>query len=162
MKIVNYSNKYAESVKDLFVELQQYLTNIDDENILLLKEKYREDYFNFAFKLIKTNNGILFLATEDNKVIGLVTGYLGQIDEEDVITNCCPKRGIVSDLIVSKSCRGGGVGKKLMEKMEEYFKKCKCDHVAIEVFGPNKSALEFYERLGYNIRSYTVGKKISK
>ena len=53
-----------------------------------------------------------------------------------------------------------GIGKSLLEKMEEYFKCINCPRIRIEVFGPNKKGLNFYENNDYIIRDMIVSKKI--
>ena len=45
------------------------------------------------------------------------------------------------------------IGKKLMSKMESYFRKKKCDVICVEVFDPNKAAHNFYKKLHYQNRS---------
>lgn len=44
--------------------------------------------------------------------------------------------------------------------MEEYFKSINCKRVNIEVFGPNKKGLNFYEKNDYIIRDMIVSKKL--
>ena len=55
---------------------------------------------------------------------------------------------------------GNGIGKLLLKKIEEYFKSIDCKRINIEVFGPNKRGLNFYEKNGYIIRDIIVAKKI--
>lgn len=71
-----------------------------------------------------------------------------------------PKRGMVSELIVKKGIRNKGIGTKLLAYMEDYFKSINCKYVLIDVFVPNKEALEFYYALGYKDRMVEVGKRI--
>ena len=39
--IVEYKDKYLEDVKDLLVELEEYIISIDKDNLDLLHEDYR-------------------------------------------------------------------------------------------------------------------------
>ena len=62
----------------------------------------------------------VYLALENNKVIGLIMGYIRNYDEYDYLDYKCPRSGEISELIVSKNTRSKGIGKCLMQKMEEY------------------------------------------
>lgn len=45
MEIINYSSKYDEDIKDLLVELQEHIVEIDREKYNILTPDYREKYF---------------------------------------------------------------------------------------------------------------------
>lgn len=122
--------------------------------------EYREQYFDLMLKSVKDNTGKILLAKMDNQIVGLIIGIIEEKDTIDRLTNTCPKRGIISELVVSKKARGKNIGKELMKHIENYFKELKCDFIVIDVFGPNKDAYMFYEKLGYFPRNYEVVKKI--
>ena len=42
MEIIEYDNKYLEEVKDLLVELEEYILSIDEDNLDNLHPEYRE------------------------------------------------------------------------------------------------------------------------
>ena len=42
IKIIEYENKYLEDVKDLLVELEEYIVSIDKDNLDRVHEEYRE------------------------------------------------------------------------------------------------------------------------
>ena len=42
MKIIEYEEKYLEDVKDLLVELEEYILSIDKDNLDQLHPEYRE------------------------------------------------------------------------------------------------------------------------
>ena len=160
MKIKEYDSIYDVQIKDLLVDLQNYLIDIDDWHTQILSDNYREEYFKMNLELVKRLNGKIFLAIEDTKIIGLVLGAVNLNDEIDKLTNDCAKIGNVLELIVKNSSRGHGIGKLLLNEMENYFKSINCKRINIEVFGPNKSALDFYLKNNYIVRNYTVSKKI--
>ena len=111
-------------------------------------------------ELINKQDGKIFLAIENDKIIGLVLGVVNLNDEIDKLTNDCAKTGNVLELIVKNFSRGHGIGKSLLNEIETYFKNINCKRINIEVFGPNKSALNFYLKNDYTIRDYIVSKKI--
>ena len=160
MKIIEHNSIYDEQIKDLLIELQNYLIDIDDWHTQILSDNYREDYFKMDLELINKQNGKIFLAIEDTKIIGLVLGAVNLNDEIDKLTNDCTKTGNVLELIVKNSSRGQGRGKLLVKELENYFKSINCKRINIEVFGPIKSALDFYFKNDYTVRDYIVSKRI--
>lgn len=43
--IIEYDSKYNEEIKDLLVQLQQHLADIDEEEYNMVGDEYREKYF---------------------------------------------------------------------------------------------------------------------
>ncbi len=158
--IDEYNEKYNEQIKELLIELQNYLIDIDDWHTQVMVPEYKEKYFELDMEKVKMQNGKIFLSIEDELVNGLIVGVVETVDEVDKLTNDCVKTGEVLELIVSKKNRGNGVGKILLNKMEDYFKNIGCIRTNIEVFGPNVSGLKFYEKNGYVVRDMIVSKKL--
>lgn len=160
MKIIEYENKYLEDVKDLLVELEEYILTIDEDNLDRLHPDYREKMAIIDLEEIKDNDGICFLAIEDNKVIGLIMGTIPPYDEYDYLDYKCPKRGEITELIVTQKVRSNGAGQLLMEAMEQYFKNKGCEYILVDVFAYNDNAIKFYDKKGYHNRMHTAVKKI--
>ncbi len=159
VEIINYSSKYNEPIKDLLVELQEYIAEIDKEKYNILTDEYREKYFNKTMDDVNKYEGKIFLAVESENVIGLIVGLIKN-DDESTYDFKVPKRGRVTELIVSKKCRSNGTGKRLLDTMENYFKEVGCKGVLIDVFAYNENAQKFYYKNGYFNRSIEVMKKI--
>lgn len=53
MKIVEYDPKYNEQIKDLLVELQNYLIDIDNWHTQVMLPEYRENYFKMDMMKVK-------------------------------------------------------------------------------------------------------------
>lgn len=157
--IIEYDEKYSEEVKDLFVELQEHLVNIDKEKYNIITSQYREIYFSKTLDEVKKYEGKIFLYKENNHIVGLIVGIVNN-DALDNYDFKAPKRGRVSELIVSKSCRSKGIGEKLLKAMEEHLKALGCQDILIGVFGYNERAIKFYEKMGYHTRMIEVTKKI--
>ena len=161
LNIVPYSNE-KQQVVNLLVELQEYLASVDDERVQTIEDEYGEKYFTYLQGLVKNHDGIILLAVSGSEVYGLIAGYIEPKDEEDIITNRCPKRGIISDLAVTASCRGSGMGKDLMNAIEKYFIEMNCEFVAVNLFAPNDTARKFYDSLGYTPRNIELYKRIKR
>ena len=160
MKIIEYEDKYLEDVKDLLVELEEYIVSIDKDDLDQVHPEYREKMAILDLKEVKNNNGKCYVAIENDKAIGLIMGYVRSYDEYDYLDYKCPKSGKVSELVIAKNARGKGVGQKLMNKMEEYFKSIGCEYVFIDVFAYNENAINFYKKNGYHGRMMIDIKKL--
>ena len=157
MKIVEYEDKYLEDVKDLLVELEEYIISIDKDNL----DRIHPDYRN-KMALIDLEENKCYLAVEDNKTIGLIMGKITKYDEYDYLDYKCPKRGEISELIVSKNARSKGIGKALINKMEDYFKSLECEYIIVDIFAYNENAIKFYGNNNYHPRMITSIKKIKE
>lgn len=159
MEIIDYSSKYDNDIKDLLVELQEHIVKIDKEKYNILTDDYREKYFEKTMSEVDKFEGKIFLAIEGEKAIGLIVGLINN-EEENTYDFSAPKRGRVTELIVSKKSRSKGVGKQLLNEMENYFKKVGCLGILIDVFAYNTDAQKFYYKNGYFNRNIEVMKKI--
>ncbi len=160
MKIVEYEDKYLEDVKDLLVELEEYIISIDQDNLDKLHPEYRDKMAHLDLEEVRNNNGKCYVAIEDDKGIGVIMGCIFPYDEYDYLDYKCPHRGEITELIVTKRIRSHGVGHELMKKMEEYFKSVGCEYVLVDVFGYNDIGKSFYHKNDYHTRMETMIKKL--
>ena len=160
MRIIEYEDKYLEDVKDLLVELEEYIVSIDKDNLDYLHKYYREKMVIIDLEKVNKYNGKCYIAVDNNKVVGLIMGIIPEYDEYDYLDYKCPKRGEIIELIVTKNTRSKGIGRLLINKMEEYFKDNNCEYIKIEVFAYNDKAINFYTKDGYHSRMYDMIKKI--
>ena len=160
LKIIEYEEKYLEDVRELLVELEQYIISIDEDNLDQLHNDYREKMALIDLEEVKQKNGICYLAVENNTVLGCIMGIIPEYDQYDYLDFKCPKRGEIIELIVSKMSRGNGIGKLLIDKMEDYFKSMDCEYSYVDVFAYNKRGQDFYNREGYHSRMFINLKKL--
>ena len=160
INIIQYEDKYLEDVKDLLVELEEYILSIDEDYLDQLHPEYRDKIAILDLEEINNNDGICYLALKNEKVVGLIMGCIVKYDEYDYLDYKCPKAGEVTELVVSKNVRKSGIGQLLMDKMEKYFKNKNCEYIKIDVFSYNKNAIKFYEKNNYHNRMEIKIKKI--
>ncbi len=160
MTIIEYEDKYLEDVKDLLVELEEYILTIDEDELDQLHPDYREKMALFDLKDVKDYAGKCYLAIENDKAIGLIMGTIPPYDENDYLDYKCPRRGRITELIVTSKIRSNGVGQALMNKMEDYFKSVGCEYIIVDVFAYNQNGINFYDKQGYHPRMHTEIKKI--
>ena len=159
MEIVKYTEQYRENVKELLVELQEYIVNLDKEGYNIITPEFKEKYFNKVIQEVFAYEGSILLAKEQGNIVGLVVGIINN-EEEYSYDFKAPKRGRVTELVVSKKFRGQGVGVRLLEAMEDYFVQSGCSGSMIGVFAYNEEALQFYKQHGYFIRTMDIMKKL--
>lgn len=133
---------------------------IDEDQLDQLHPEYREKMAVLDLKEVNENNGKCFLAIKNDKTIGLIMGIIPPYDKNDYLDYKCPKRGEITELIVTSKIRSKGIGQALMNKMEEYFKSVGCKYIIVDVFAYNKKGINFYGKQGYHPRMYTEIKNI--
>ena len=149
--IIKYNSKYDEEIKDLLVQLQQYLADLDKEGYNIVGDDYREKYFEKTMEEIKKCNGKILLYKDNERIVGLIIGIVNN-DETVRCDFKAPKRGRITELVVDKEYRGKGIGKELLLEMKEYLKSIGCEKIMIAVFGYNDDAIRFYKENGFHIR----------
>lgn len=159
--IIEYNEIYDEQIKDLLVELQEHIVDIDKEGYNILTNEYREEYFKKTIEEIKKYEGKMFLYKENNEILGLVVGLINNEETKEYDFQA-PKHGRISELIVTKKTRSKGIGKQLLDKMKEHFKENNCKAILIDVFGYNEKAISFYEKNGYHTRLVEMITKIEE
>lgn len=156
MEIIEYSHKHQEGVKDILVELQEYIVSIDDWHLNVMTPEFREKHFERILKFCSK----IFIAVEGNKVVGLICGYVVEYDECVKCEYACPKTGHIEELIVNKNIRDCGLGTKLIKTMEEYFISIGCEYCHIDVFETNEMGKNFYNKHNYVTRVRTLSKNL--
>ena len=149
--IIEYDSKYDEEIKDLLIQLQQYLADMDIEGYNIVGEWYRDNYFEKTLEEVEKCNGKIFLYKDNEKIVGLIIGIINN-DATIRYDFKAPKRGRITELVVDKEYRGKGIGKELLLKMKEHLKSNGCEKIMIAVFGYNESSKKFYKENGFHIR----------
>ena len=70
--------------------------------------------------------------------------------------------GNVDELVVDENYRGQGIGKKLINRIEEIAISNQCKQIELDSAFHRKEAHHFYESIGYKSRAYLFTKSLSK
>lgn len=97
------------------------------------------DYARSFERFLGRNGSHCFCATEDEEVIG------------SVMAGNDGRRGYVYHLAVDRTHQGGGLGRRLMEAVEESLKSKGVEKVHLFIYRDNP-AVEFYQRIGWHRR----------
>ena len=108
MKIIEYEEKYLEDVRDLLTELEEYIVSIDKDELDQVHPEYHEKMALVDLNEVDKNNGKCYLAIKNDKAIGLIIGTIPPYEEYDYLDYKCPKRGIITELIVTSKIRSKG------------------------------------------------------
>ncbi|WP_372998626.1 GNAT family N-acetyltransferase [Sulfurimonas sp.] len=94
----------------------------------------------------------------------------GIMDGEELITyagvavqtNLYHKRHLyVFDLVSDEKYRSGGYGAVMLEYLEDYAKTCMCENIVLSSNFERENAHRFYEKSGFDKKSYIFIKKVS-
>lgn len=155
--IIEYDKKYDNDVKNLLAQLQKYIQKIDASGNTLFKDEFKEQYFKEKLEEVKKYNGKILLYEEDGTIVGLVIGFINN-EKEETIEYKVPKRGRITELVVSEKMRSKGIGTILLKEMEKYLKSVGCIDVLLGVLSYNEDAIEFYEKNGYHMHTIDMVK----
>lgn len=101
-------------------------------------------------KQLAWDSELVLVAEMDGKVVGVIVGALDG------------SKAYFYRLAVDPRYQGHGVGKKLVQALEERFKQRGATQVIIIVNQDNQKVMPFYHSLGYETQKYiTLSKKLS-
>ena len=149
----------AESDADGVVSLLCYIADFHHQG--------RPDIFRSGFSkynteeyldLLKREDVYIFVADGDGEVLGYAIAFYNDFsgDRAKFPSNYLD----LDDLCVSDRCRQGGIGKALMNRVEEQAKALGCDKIELNVWNFKGNALKFYEKCGYDSVYTKMEKKI--
>src|SRR3989344_9501815 len=156
--IREYKDSDREVLVDCMERLQDYVIAVDPLRLVSRAPEFGELYTAWLLGIMKEQDGIIYFAEKEGRVIGCGAGMLPPQSLSEQAGGVPSKNGRVQELYVDAEFRGEGVGQALMQKMEDYFRKMGCDVAVVEVFAPNKNAHTFYKTNGYDERDINLMK----
>ena len=70
--IIEYEEKYLDDVRDLLVELEEYIVSIDKDNLDTIHPEYREKMAIVDLEELEKNEGKCYLYIENGKALALI------------------------------------------------------------------------------------------
>jgi ribosomal protein S18 acetylase RimI-like enzyme len=163
--IREYQNNDQAQIIQLFFEFGKYLQQLDKASLdlIIVPQDYGQKFCAKMLQDVAKNRGKIYVLENPNQqVVGFIAGVIFQIGNSDEELDCKPHTmGRIIELFINQNYRGQGLGTKLMQKMEQYFKEQQCYKINIEVFAPNVDSYRFYKSHGYIDRNIDLAKKIS-
>ena len=123
--------------------------NASEEELLKIHRKETEEYFDFS----KPDSRV-FIAKTDG---GVRCGYLwmGGRNSRDAWDAENPQW--IYDIVVDPTFRGHGLGRKLMQKGEEFARELNLN-LGLFVHSDNNPAIALYEKMGYKIKQVPISR----
>ena len=95
-------------------------------------------------KKLTRDPDLFLIAEEDGQIVATVIGgYDG-------------RRGLLYHLAVAASCRGRGIGSRLMDEVESRLRAKGCLRCYLLVTTDNPEGMQYYEKLGWERMDYVV------
>ncbi len=138
--------EYREARKDDAKALLAYKKQVFDESEFLSRpgSEYQvtvEEEAEGIVSMTCTENALIWLAIEKEEVVGCLNIRPYPLQRE--------KHKASIGLSVKKSCRGQGIGKKLMQKAIEFFEASPLHRLELTVVKDNVQAVTLYKKLGF-------------
>jgi len=135
IKIRKAEKKDLKKIAEIFrIEYAKYPYN-EKWGMKGALDKIKEYFKNCSF----------FIAEIDSKIVGFIIA--NTYDWYDGI------RGLISEIVISKEYQRKGIGKKLMNSIEDYFKKKHVKEMLLYAHTNSKS-INFYKKLNYKKEGY--------
>ncbi len=143
---------------ELFDDFQDYLVALDPLHRLRHLPGCGAQFLDEMLEEVYEQRGVIYVALNTDGIVGFVAGILQERKNRlDVIDSL---GGRVTELYVDSAYRGQGIGTRLMQHIEAYFRTKGCDVIQVEVFAPNLPARRLYENFGYAHRDIDTMKKL--
>ena len=146
-----------ESVQKL--HQQSYLLHLEARPDIYLEHA---NPFNFEYFVEQLNNKntINLVYEEDKEILALLLANYKKPSKAPFIR----KRKIIfiDCLVVDENHKGMGIGRRMMEYLENIARKKKVESIELNVYNFNKDAKKFYRALGMDKKSSIYEKPIKK
>ena len=100
---------------------------------------------------IESHDACVLVADDGGELIGFCTGY------QDMHSVRFGYRAWVEDLAVDPERRSEGVGKALLDAIKAWARERGATHLELDSAEPRTDAHRFYEREGFDYRSFSFG-----
>ena len=136
-----------------------------EKQVFEIHSKARPDWvkkfplnYNYIKEIIEKNEGKIFVADIENKIIGHCIMKIRNIKNHPVMDDMINVE--IDDMCIDQEYRRKGIGKKLFEEVEKYAKEIKAKNIELMVWEFNQEAKRFYEKLGMKTRISRMEYKI--
>ena len=157
MKIVKPQLAELPELIKLWKGQYKYHHNLDSIYYVSTSSPLRKKFREYLEKAINKNRPNILVARKRGKLVGFITYEVTKADYFD--TNI-EKYGEVIELFVSENYRKKGVGKKLLQGAEAYFRQNGIEWIELQVSTFNRNAISAYKHLDYQNRQSLMFKKL--
>lgn len=116
-------------------------------------ERSRKEFERFLPQGLQSPDNYLFTVYDDGTPVGVI--WMKANLERPI------KSGFIFELYIDESQRGRGYGKQAMLLIEEQARALGLESLGLHVFAVNEMARNLYERVGYEVTSLNMAKKLT-
>lgn len=116
-------------------------------------ERSRKEFERFLPQGLQSPDNYLFTVYDDGTPVGVI--WMKANLERPI------KSGFIFELYIDESQRGKGYGKQAMLLIEEQARALGLESIGLHVFAVNEVARNLYERVGYEVTSLNMAKKLT-
>jgi ribosomal protein S18 acetylase RimI-like enzyme len=110
-------------------------------------------------EMIGQPNATSLVAQCDDEVVGFVNVLFVERDKNPLLQPISFAR--VGSIGVAEAHRGRGIGRELMRQAEAWASARGARHLSLNVWAFNERAVDLYRKLGYDVRSHSMGKRLA-
>ena len=152
------SSRDLPAVRSCLVELQDFERNLDRR--LPSGEQSADAYLDWMFRHCREYDGRILVAESDGEVVGVVVVWIRYHSGEP---NDIPgEYAYVSDLAVSASHRGRGIGRAFLRAAETLAREAGAERLCVSVKAANTGAKSLYTAEGFAEMEISLEKRLSK
>jgi ribosomal protein S18 acetylase RimI-like enzyme len=130
--------------------------DIPESQKKLLNRKKWNKHMNEVFeRFLRRENSQIFIAKDE---LRRFIGYLFVGESSNYLTEL--NLGFIYDIFVKEEFRGKGIGKKLLDKADEYCRKNGYSRIGLEVSTANESAINLYNKAGFKSERMYMAKEL--
>ena len=155
MDIRRAQNKDMDSLLDLLSQVLEIHAKLRPDIFLSNTTKYRRGELE---RMIQDDDSPIYVILENEKVLGYAFCQIRPSKFPHLLRR--KKTFYIDDLCVDKKSRGKHVGKTLFKYIEEEAKKLGCDEMTLNCWEGNEVAKDFYESMGFRVRSCIMERPI--
>ena len=156
----DYKEEDKQTLFDLIKKLGKFAQSLDS----LQRVKNLPGFFEISLKETLENvekyQGKIWFAEEEGKIVGYIIGANWTQSEMNKLEIGPHTLGEVVDLFIEEDYRRQGIGTKMLQMMEDYFKEKGCDSMWVQVFAPNEKAHNTYKKFGFIDREIGMLKQL--
>ncbi len=153
--IREYKPEDKDAIQRCILELQEMEYRIQPQFWKEPTGVSADDELAAILKTAEKENGKLYVADVDGAVVGFLALSINDIEDEPSFI--AKRRGHINELVVLKEYQSQGIAKALMAQAEDHAKEQGCMYTSLIVSKGN-SAVEFYQKAGYEIASQSMRK----
>ena len=160
--IKEYEKKLAPELHRLLLALHAgYFRTTAPGNIVELSAEKDVDesynnYINYIHQYLNDNWKVyLAIAKKTNEVFGFI---IGSAAEDEYLVK--GKIGKIEDWFVADSIRREGVGRRLYETLEKWFRAKQCDQIVSDTWQGNELSINAHLRSGFFVSGVLLSKKL--